>query len=174
MYIMGWKKIARFIIFVTFLVTSGVYIGLGSFSYFIYFALFCLAGILISAFYLTFSHIDKYKIFKHFYLLMFCVGSLLICVATYQIKNYCNLKRGELLVDAIEEYKFKNNSYPSTLTDLVPEYQKSLPKYIFKLNQHSYNYLVSPRKDFFFLEYNIDNYTYRSYKSQFGIWYIED
>ncbi|GLB52536.1 hypothetical protein NBRC110019_15760 [Neptunitalea chrysea] len=165
-------KIARIIIFLLLTILTGVYFGLGSFTQFVYFFVVILFGTVVSGIWLTYSTLDKVKNQYLVRLLGFSVGSLMLCVATYQVKNYINQKHAENLIACIDKYKLHHSNYPESLEQLATESEEDLPQYFYKLSCHNFDYVVSNHN--YILAFNIDNATYKLYNSRSKVWFIQD
>lgn len=68
--------------------------------------------------------------------------SLLIFGSNY-LNNQIARSRAEMLIETCEKYRNKNNEYPESLTDLVPDFISEIPVAKYTLNSNRFYYISS-------------------------------
>ena len=82
------------------------------------------------------------KIVKLF-VVLFVMGLLIYWLTNRMAALPETIKRGNVILQSLEQYKADLGHYPSTLTDLCPKYLEKIPLPVWGLRQWRY---VAPRK----------------------------
>ena len=67
----------------------------------------------------------------------------LLIFASISLNNKIARSRAEMLIETCEKYKDKNNEYPESLTDLVPDFINEIPVAKYTLNSNRFYYMSS-------------------------------
>ena len=87
------------------------------------------------------------------------------------IKVWTSTNQGNKIVRAIDLYKEKNNVYPASLEDLVPNYLNKIPKTNIGLFDHlKFNYIVVDPSSGYTLSYPTYFWASMDYNSSSGYW----
>ena len=79
------------------------------------------------------------------------VCSAILCFMIINLQSDINVKNAEVIIDKLEDYKVRNGSYPTSVSDLVPVYLSKLPKQWFLAYGQGYNYTYDPSSKSFSL-----------------------
>jgi len=106
-------------------------------------------------------------------------ASLFFSVVAWNLIGELELKKsqetGETIIEAIEEYKKQEGTYPNSLTELVPQYLKYIPQpTVGLINKQKFFYGKSENDEYFWLGFPYAAWTLCQYSSDSKEWIVDD